>query len=107
MERNRPVAQSPTEIPSGTTDQQNARFQVVGQTRKKNEFQTTQLHGRGNGNIDQQKSKSLFSNFLEMKRQEVTSQQIPEETAHEEITDSMKEFASDREKRFVVLKLRK
>ncbi|MBK6678737.1 MAG: hypothetical protein IPG53_01320 [Ignavibacteriales bacterium] len=79
----------------------------MGQARKKNEFQTTQLRGRGSGNTDQQKSKSLFSNFLEKKRQEVNSQQIPEETAHEEITDSMKEFASDREKRFVVLKLRK
>lgn len=107
MENNRPVPQSQGDMSSGTTDQQNARFQVVGQARKKNEFQTTQLRGRGSGNTDQQKSKSLFSNFLEKKRQEVNSQQIPEETAHEEITDSMKEFASDREKRFVVLKLRK
>lgn len=107
MEKNRPDSKSQAEISPGTTDQQNARFQIVGQARKKNQFQTTQLQGRGNGNTDQQKSKSLFSNFLEKKRQEVTSQQIPEETAHDEITDSMKEFASDREKRFVVLKLRK
>ncbi|MDY0084208.1 MAG: hypothetical protein RBR74_13575, partial [Ignavibacteriaceae bacterium] len=59
MENGHPDSQAQAGMPSGSTDQQNARFQVVGQARKKNQFQNTQFHGRGSGNSDQQKSKSL------------------------------------------------
>lgn len=96
------------EISPGTTDQRNARFTVVGQGRSKSPFGTTQISGRSQATQQSNGNRSLFSSFLEKKRQELTSKAPEEpETSHDEITDSMKEFASDREKRFVVLKLRK
>jgi hypothetical protein len=90
-----------------SSDQQNARFQVVGQGRKKSPFQSTQVLGRNQSNVEREKNKSLFSSFLEKKRQEVAANLNNDQGRYEEITDSMKEFATDREKRFVVLKLRK
>lgn len=107
LQGGRPNTNSQAEISPGSTDQKNARFQVVGIDRHKSKFQTTQVSGRNQGNVERPTNKSVFSSFLERKRDEANSKPIDENAAHEELTDSMKEFANDREKRFVVLKLRK
>ena len=107
LQEERPKSTTQADITPGTTDQKNARFQVVGQGRPKSKFQTTQVSGRTQGNVERDGNKSIFSSFLEKKREEFTSKPKDETGSHEEITDSIKEFASDREKRFVVLKLRK
>ncbi len=96
------------EISPGTTDQRSARFTVVGQGRPKSPFASTQVLGRTEAAKNEGNKRSFFSAFLEKKREDLASKKVEETAnAHDEITDSVKEFASDREKRFVVLKLRK
>lgn len=96
------------DISPGTTDQQSARFTVVGQRgRPKSSFGTTQIFGRNQADKNGSTKRSPFSAFLEKKRHDLAEKKPDETISHEEITDSMKEFASDREKRFVVLKLKK
>ncbi len=96
------------EISPGTTDQRSARFTVVGQGRPKSAFGSTQLIGRSEATQNENAKRSLFSAFLEKKREDLATKPNEEpEASHDGITDSVKEFATDREKRFVVLKLKK
>jgi len=90
------------------SDQKNARFAVLGTGRQKSVYRTTQVLGRSQQSSEAGKgSRSLFSAFLEKKRAEIISHPESDAEIRDDINSSMREFANNRENRFVVLKLKK